>query len=424
MKGEFILRYTYTVLFFVILVIIIWAIPETILSSGINQPSAQENLNSQPHPYQWLYQPILDKYVKRGLIGLGVLIRTPEEGTWSGTAGVARIEDKTPIRPETLFPSLSVVKTYTAAAIFLLEEDGQIDIQDKIDTYLPAEICDRIANGHTATIYDLLRHSSGIPDFDRHIQVIKPMNNPYDWTWRDNLEQVYDKPARFYPGAQWEYTNINYLLLALIIDQITGSHVQFFSEHIFVPMGLTSTFYKNEPGLPHPPGMVNYYLDRYADGYLENVTEEVAALNFNADFGYSGIIATLTDNARFMEGFVNGEVVKKETFLRMAEPLAFPGQEWRGLGFSHWSYIDQTGTAHQLYASAGSGTAGYIEIIYFPDSGVSICTATNTGTTNNPTTQDNMTELREELFDSVFNSRTVLSPFEPVQRQQKGIIKK
>ena len=358
------------------------------------------------HPYASLYQPIIDSYIRRGIIGLGVLIRPPEEGTWNGAGGVARIEDRTPIRPETLFPSLSVVKTYTAAAVMLLEEEGRIDLQATIDTYLSPEICDRIANGHTATVLDLLRHSSGIPDFDRHIPVLETWNNPYEWTWRDNLEKVYDKAARFPPGGQWEYTNINYLLLALIIDRITGNHIHFFSERIFQALGLTSTFYKNEPGLPRPPGLVNFYLDRYGDGYLENVTDELCALYYNTHFGYSGIYATLTDNARFIEAFVIGELVSKETFLRMAEPLPFPGQEWRGLGFSHWIYTDQQGTPYQLYATQGSGMQGYIEIICLPGPGVTICTATNTGTTNKPTTQEYMTELMEELQDAVFNRRT------------------
>jgi len=373
--------------------------------SGSNTAPAAAAQESWSHPYNWLYQPIIDKYVKKGIIGLGVLIRTPEEGTWNGTGGYARIEDSTPIQVNTLFPSLSVVKTYTAAAIMLLREDGLIDLQAKIDTYLPSAICDRIANGHSVTVFDLLRHSSGIPDFDRHIPVLEPWNNPYDWTMQDNLEKVYDKPARFAPGAQWEYTNINYLLLVLIIDQITGSHVDFFVSRIFWPMGLTSTFYKSEPGLPKPPELVNYYYDRYGDGYIENVTNELCALYFNADFGYSGIIATLTDNARFLEGFVDGELVSSETFLEMAAPLPFPGQEWRGLGFSFWKYMDQEGIEHQVYATAGSGMEGYIELLYLPGPGVTICTATNTGTSNKPTTQEFMTELIEELLDAVFNKR-------------------
>ena len=393
-------------------------------ASGLKTTAAAKSLDSLSHPYHWLYQPIVDSYIRKGLIGLGVLIRTPGEGTWNGTGGVSRIEDRTPVRPETVFASLSVVKTYTAAAVMLLRDEGQIDIRATIDTYLPNDICDKIANGHTVTVMDLLRHSSGIPDFDRHIQVLEPWNNPYGWTWRDNLEKVYGQPARFAPGTKWEYTNINYLLLALIIDRITGSHTNFFSDRIFLPLGLTSTYYKNENGLPRPLDLVDFYLDRYGDGYLENITEEICALSFNADFGYSGILATLADNARFMERFVNGELVGKETFLEMAEPLPFPGQEWRGLGFSQWAFTDNQGISYQLYATAGSSEMGYIEIIYLPDPGVSICTATNTGTANKPATQEYMTDLREDLLSAVFNRQTATNPYKKRNQQQKRIIKK
>ena len=414
----------YIMTFLVIAAAGILTAPAPTAASGVKAVAAAEKLDSLSHPHQGLYQPIVDSYIRKGLIGLGVLIRTPGEGTWNGTGGVARIEDSSPVIPETVFASLSVVKTYTAVAVMLLRDEGLIDIQATIDTYLSNDICDRIANGHTVTVLDLLRHSSGIPDFDRHIQVLEPWNNPYGWTWRDNLEKVYGQPARFVPGAKWEYTNINYLLLALIIDRITGSHTHFFSDRIFLPLGLTSTYYKNENGLPRPPGLVNFYLDRYADGYLENITEEICALSYNADFGYSGILATLTDNARFMEGFVNGELVGKETFLEMAEPLPFPGQEWRGLGFSQWAFTDDQGISYQLYATAGSSEMGYIEIIYLPDPGVSICTATNTGTTNKPTTQEYMTDLREDLLSAVFNRQAATNLYKKRNQQQKRIIKK
>ena len=108
----------------------------------------------------------------------------------------------------------------------------------------------------------------------------------------------------------------------------------------------------------------------------------------------------------------------------MAEPLPFPGQEWRGLGFSQWVFTDDQGISHQLYATAGSSEMGYIEIIYLPDSGVSICTATNTGTANKPTTQAYMTDLRKDLLSAVFNRQTATIPYKKSNQQQKRIIKK
>ena len=126
-----------------------------LLLSSITTPAAAIQNDYSSNPYHQIYQSIINTAVRQGLTGLVLLIKTPEEGTWIGTAGYSRIEDKTPVGLHSLFSCQSFTKTYTAAAIMLLKDDGLIDFDATIDTYLPDEICDNIANGHLAiNIFD------------------------------------------------------------------------------------------------------------------------------------------------------------------------------------------------------------------------------------------------------------------------------
>ena len=251
--------------------------------------SADSNSCSS-HPYHELYQSIVDRNVRTGIPGLILLIRTPEEGTWIGTGGYARLEDGTPIQNDNLFHSASVAKFFTAVAVLILKDDGLIDLDAQIDNYLTEDVSGRIANGHSATVRHLLSHRSGMPQV---VGNAEQWNDPWsNWTWRDQLESIYDKPAEFAPGGQFDYNNINYVLLAMIMDNLTGDHAQFFRTRMFQPLGMTDTYYRD---FIQPPGLVDVYWDRFGDGYLENISSWVHHEVYIRDYGDSGVIASVSD---------------------------------------------------------------------------------------------------------------------------------
>ena len=376
----------------------------SLIASSSRASASIPNSSSLDHPYASLYQPILNAFLKKGHPGVSVLVRTAEEGTWDGTAGYARIEDKTPVRPDHLFASLSCAKAYTAAAVFMLWEEGLIDLDACIDSYLEPEICDQIANGHTATVRHLLNHTSGIPDSDENRPILEIMNDLLTWTWRDDLEGIYDMPPLFTPGTGLAYRSSNYILLAVIMDRLIGNHALFFTTRLFQPLGLADTYYKLEAGLPRPPKMANLYFDRYGDGRLENVTDELCIMQFNSSYGSAGLLADVSDSARFMEALIDGEVIGPEALAQMTAP-AFPGQEWRGSGIYMIDYQDSLGRIHRCYEMAGSGPQGMAQIRYFPAEQVTISCATNVGSTNRPKAHDHFYALINDLTAAVFNGR-------------------
>jgi D-alanyl-D-alanine carboxypeptidase len=387
-----------------------WAEPGT---AGASMPYIGRQDLVRPHyvglenPYADLYQSILDRAVRSGLVGLAVYIKTPQEGVWVGTGGYADLETQTPTQPESLFYSASHMKIFTATAVMMLWDAGLIDLDATIDRYLPADISSRLANAGTAKVRNLLNHTSGIPNYS----LASPWDNdPLKSTWRDDIESILGKEADFEPGSKYRYCNTNFVLLAVIIDQITGDHADFLSQLIFQPLGMAHTYYRKEAGLPRPPGLVTPYLDRYGDGSLESVGANFPAIRQNHAYGAGGLLADVRDYARFIEALFAGELISPEALKLMSTPAGASAVYGYGLGMIivPTDTVDEAkyGRAH---GHGGRGYFGIMEMNYYPEAGVTIGYASNLGSLGFSTDAGEVFEsLGRQFADAVFNKRSVV----------------
>jgi D-alanyl-D-alanine carboxypeptidase len=358
--------------------------------------------NNPTNPKTAAYQALLDKYVRKGLPGLILLVKTPE-GVWIGSAGKARIETGEPMLPCHLIYSQSIAKTYTAVSIMKLVEEGKINLDATMNTYLPAAICDRIANGKQITVRQLLNHTSGIRNYVREEKfLLDAFNNGLTgFTPQKFLEYIYDRPALFEPGTDYRYSDTNYLLLALMIDYVTGaSHADFFTERIFKPLALNDTYYKNEPGYPTPRGYPNTYFDRFANGELENLTD-VQTKSVGTSIGDDGILASAYDYAQFVEALVKGKLVSPASLAAMTTWVTKknePNKPQYGLGLYYRDTPYGIAIGHD-----GDGLGAASDMFYFPDSDVTIVMGTNVGTLyETPTERLYNWDLWEEVVKTVF----------------------
>jgi D-alanyl-D-alanine carboxypeptidase len=328
---------------------------------------------------QALYQAIVDKYVHKGLPGMVLLIKTPAEGTWVGTKGYARLEDKSPMRPDTVFHTLGLTSLFTATAVMMLRDEGLLDLDDPIDRYLPADIVEKVANSHTATVRHLLAYASGIPD---HSTDVPPWNDPrFDLTWRDKLAEIYGKPALFRPGEKFHFCSAEKKLLALIIDGLTGSHVDFFRTRIVDPLGLTRTYYKKEPGLPELPGMADSYYDRFGDGNIENIGPDMRLQVFKKGYGDTGLFSTVGDIARFLEALFGDELISPDSLREMTTvscPACHPNV---GLGFKIYNFNEAKAAGPACW-NGGWGYSAWFDFYVFPQAGVIIGWGANLAAAN------------------------------------------
>ncbi|MBN2379966.1 beta-lactamase family protein [candidate division WOR-3 bacterium] len=278
------------------------------------------DMDFSSHPKNELYQSVIDEYIAKGIPGLVVLIRTPEQDSlWIGSGGYASIEDDIPVNPCHRFHAASVTKPYMSAVVLMLAEEGLIDLDAKISTYLPTSMCDRLGNGNEASVRQLANQTSGILDFnDETANMVDLFNDPTRIsTIEDNFSYIYGKPGLFEPGTDWSYSDVNYILLALIVDEVTGSHVDEFYSRIIDPLGLENTFYHKSP-YPEPQGLVNSYWDQFGNSRLTNVSDIQKAF-CREDIGCAGLIASVYDYCVFLEALRKGELLSDGAYAEMTD---------------------------------------------------------------------------------------------------------
>ena len=284
------------------------------------------------------FQALLDRYVREGLPGVVLLVRTPE-GLWNGAAGYARIETGDDMTPTHRHHAASITKTYTATAALILAEEGVLDLDAKISAYLPESVYRPIPNGSEATVRQLMGHTSGIPDFSGDLAYdLDFLNDPRgSYSTERLLSYLHGQSRIFAPGAGYFYSNANYVLLALVLDRVTREgHAGVITHRILEPLGLAGTCYKNEPGYPTPAGLVNSYQDLAGDGRLMNVSD-LATHALGIFSGNAGLIATSADFAAFLDALLGGGIIGPESLAQMQERTESP-RYGLGLHFLETAY--------------------------------------------------------------------------------------
>ena len=154
--------------------------------------------------------------------------------------GKANIVLGTPNTPQTEFRIGSVTKEFTATAILMLQQKGKLNYEDPVCKYVP----DCPADWQPITIYDLLTHTSGIPNFTSFPGYTDIEKKPITPAALVGLFK--DKPLDFKPGSGFSYSNSGFVLLGYIIERVSGeTYEKFVDQNILQPLGLSATGYDN-----------------------------------------------------------------------------------------------------------------------------------------------------------------------------------
>lgn len=355
---------------------------ETIVDEPVETCTFSETIDNDTHPYNDLYQEILDEYVAKGIPGISIAIESPEHGWWVGCAGMARIEDEEELKPCHLFHSCSMVKPYTATMIMRLFEEGRIDLDDPIMDYLPNEMGNKIANADEAKIRHLLHHTSGIADLYPLKMIWDTFNDPlFHSSFESLLENyVYGKQPTAEVGEIYEYSN-TYALLGVVIEAASNMSLgDYIEQEIIEPLGLVNTYYKNTPEYPDD---VQYKTNRYmalAPGQLQNCTDFANNLA-RISMGDLGLFATPYEFARFYQELLRGNVLDSSTLeVMLNDRIRIPGEAeaYQCLGIEY----DRSNTYGDIYWHGGGWFGTMSRTKYFPSSDVTISINTNgTGVT-------------------------------------------
>jgi D-alanyl-D-alanine carboxypeptidase len=301
-------------------------------------------------------------------IGTGMVVFVDDNGTIaSGAYGIAD-ETGTPIETDDLFRIGSTTKPMVAVAVLMLAEEGDIELDAPIADYLPADLIAGIENADVATVRQVLQMTSGIysytesDEFDEAV-----MGDPmYPWTARDILPAAQGQPAYFPAGEDYYYSNTNYLLAEILIEEVAGiSLAEALSEWIFVPAEMTSC-YVETPDVFAQNMVRGYMLDD--DGTLLDITE----VNDGVGLGDGGVVCNAEDLAKFLPALTNGELLGQDMLIQMLTTVEDGDGGNYGLGIGY----DETDFG--MVISHDGATSGFQSTMqYLPDEGISIVVLTN-----------------------------------------------
>jgi len=334
----------------------------------IPKPDVVDDVSYAGHPKHQAYLAQLEAYRKNSNSpGAILLVYRQGEPLWAGAVGNANLEHQTAMRTNTPFRVGSITKTFVAAAVLKLVEQGRLSLDDKLGTRLP-KVAGKIPQADQITLLHLLGHLSGIvdPPNESIRYQLDLVDNPerMDDKSIDQLleEYVYDKPLHFEPGQAYSYSNTNYWLLGQIVEAVTGKTVQqVLDEFIFSPLELADTYLEQRDDRNVARG----YADLYGDGRLLDVSRWDRADTDGKASG--GIISTVADLKTFMLALMQGQLISPAS-LEMMKEIQLQGCDnifcEYGLGLELWRFGDAIGYGHN------GGSAGIeANVIFMPATG-------------------------------------------------------
>jgi D-alanyl-D-alanine carboxypeptidase len=309
--------------------------------------------------------------------GLSVAIAFPDGQVWTGQAGKAVLATRTPVTADTLFSFGSISKTFVAALVGRLAQQGTIGLDDPLAKYVPTfYLADKI------TVRMLLNHTSGIMElFDVRGMGAAILADPTRaWTADEVLARVGRNRYAFAPGKGYKYSNTDYVLLGKVVEQATGKTVASLVRSEFLePLGLDSTYLQTEEtaadlGITAPE----------AHGYMTPASKPRdnsagTMLPFTSEATVVGpagaYVSTPSDLARWGSALYAGQVLDQATLASMVDISQTSGYrpKWvYGLGFEEVTISGLTAWGHR-----GHLDGFWSSMEYLPAYGVTIVVAAN-----------------------------------------------
>ena len=285
--------------------------------------------------------------------GIAVIVTDDGETVYSGARGLADLEARTPITPQTVFRLGSITKQFTAALVLQLVDEGRISLDDPLSRFFP----DYPEPGARATVRQLLNHSSGIQSYTGIPGWMVEANTARPYTTAEMIAIFRDLPSPFQPGERWDYNNSGYVLLGAIVEQVTGKpwH-EVLAERISGPLGTPTIRY----------GVGEESIPLMARGYSAGPdgVRPANRIHMSVPHGAGALVGSVEDLARWANALHHGRVLSAESYAGMTGTTSLAGGNSFPYGFGLFT---ERSRGRQALEHGGDIFGFSTESIYFPE---------------------------------------------------------
>lgn len=359
---------------------------------------------------------LLRDYIGQGAVGASLAFAQGDGPAETATAGIADRRAGTPVAPDDLFKIGSCTKTFVAAALVRLAEDGKVDLDRPVAGWFPD-----LPGGEKISVRQLINHRSGLPEFEYDL----PMDPSRVWAPMDMVDVAFQAGGQKPPGGPAVYNNTGYVLAGLLIERIAemplGAYVR---KVVLEPLGLRDTWSPATEAYPaervvrgyyhRPPPAPGASTELAAGGemwrmegvlpYSQELQDSSDTFHYSGGYGCGDMIATPRDLVAFMRGLFAGKVIAPRWFEEMfgsRATVSFPGTRMRetGAGLFRSSYGDRAFYGHQ------GSIPGYVCVMqHDPESGLTIAMTSNVGSGNRLSFQaSGLHEVVDHVIQDILN---------------------
>lgn len=327
-------------------------------------------------------------------VGLVVALARSNQRVFVKPYGKASIDDGSAMTADTVLPIGSVTKTFTAAAVLQLRDQGKLGIDDDVTKWLP----DFNAYGNKVTIRHLLGHTSGIMELLQmpELRALRMMVNPAV-TREDMYRIVTQYPFYFPTGAIQVYSNTNYWLLGFIVEKASGmTYKDYIEERIFAPLGMTRSMYCNSAESV-PRRAVGH-------GTKNGVARRTPDILHTATFSAGAICSSAEDMITFLLALHGGKVLSPKSYAEMIAPSRLG--DGTALRYAMGLTIATDSNGFQRIGHDGGGFGFSSQAWWYPDAGLALVVLTNSE-------PDDTTAVAAKLAAATFEAFKVPGPAAP-----------
>ncbi len=347
-----------------------------VLTAGVGGFGAVDGVSERAHAL------MKAKFDDQKFMGVAV-IAVNGSPIFEKSYGWADLEWEVPQTPLAIFRLGALTKTFTAAAILQLAQKGSLQIEDAIGNHVQ----DLPKAWQHITLHQLMTHSSGIANYTSQpgfwSQVVIKSNTP-----QELVGVVRDKPLEFEPGKRWGYSNTNYVLLGMVIEQVASmKYADYMQQNILGPLDLKNTGYD----------LGRSVLKHRARGYATSPGGIVNAsyIDMTVPYSASGVHSTVNDLLRWDQALYTDKLLSKTWRDRM-----FTGHVTTTVNNSSYGYGWFTGkqNGRTLYTHEGNFPGFATMMSRYPESKTCIILLSNLATPQ-------IGKMGNELADIVFGGK-------------------